>query len=95
MGSGERKHTGKTYRVIYGKPKDKPEAGSVEQAYRYPAKTWSESEAREHCQDPSGNFEPATREGGDLAKNKRENYESVDSLIAKVEFLTKQLSLVV
>lgn len=37
--------------------KDKPEAGSVEQAYHYSAKTWSETEASEHCQDHSGNFE--------------------------------------
>jgi hypothetical protein len=41
VGNGERKRNDKTYRVIFGKPKDKPEAGSVEQAYRYPVKTWS------------------------------------------------------
>ncbi|MEM2098900.1 MAG: hypothetical protein QXU99_04030 [Candidatus Bathyarchaeia archaeon] len=56
VGSGERTHNGKTYRLIYGKPKDKLETGSVEQAYRYPAKTWSEAEALKHCQDHSGNF---------------------------------------
>jgi hypothetical protein len=68
VGSGERKHNGKTYRVIYGKPKDKPEAGSVEQAYRYPVETWSESEARKHCQDHDGRFEPATKEEGSSLK---------------------------
>ena len=62
VGSGERKHNGKTYRVIFGKPKGKPEAGSVEQAYRYPVETWSEDEARNHCQDHGGNFEAATKE---------------------------------
>jgi len=68
VGSGERKHNGKTYRVIYGKPKHKPEAGSVEQAYRYPVETWSEAEARKHCQDHGGNFEPATKEEEDSLK---------------------------
>ncbi|MGF3573556.1 MAG: DUF2213 domain-containing protein [Candidatus Bathyarchaeia archaeon] len=73
VGSGERKHNGKTYRVIFGKPKDKPDAGSVEQAYRYPIKTWSEAEARKHCQDHGGSFEPATREEGDIANKKQED----------------------
>jgi hypothetical protein len=91
VGSGERKHNGKIYRVIYGKPKDKPEAGSVEQAYRYPVKTWSESEAREHCQNHGGNFEPATQEGYIANKNQKSS-ESVDSLTAKVENLARQLS---
>ena len=36
VGSGTREHEGKTYRVIYGKPKGEKDAGSVEQAYRYP-----------------------------------------------------------
>jgi hypothetical protein len=75
VGSGERKHNGKTYRVIYGKPKDKPDAGSVEQAYRYPVKTWSEAEARKHCQDHGGSFEPATREEGDMAEKRQEESE--------------------
>jgi len=75
VGSGERKHNGKTYRVIYGKPKDKPDAGSVEQAYRYPVKTWSEAEARKHCQDHGGNFEPATKGKGDTANKKQEEGE--------------------
>ncbi len=34
VGSSERKHNSKTYRVIFGKPKGKPKEGSVEQAYR-------------------------------------------------------------
>jgi hypothetical protein len=65
VGSGERKHNGKTYRVIFGKPKGEKDAGSVEQAYRYPVETWSEAEARKHCQDHNGTFEPATRQKGD------------------------------
>jgi hypothetical protein len=68
VGSGERKHNGKTYRVIYGKPKGEKDAGSVEQAYRYPVETWSESEARKHCQDHGGSFEPATKEEGSSLK---------------------------
>jgi hypothetical protein len=80
VGSGERKHNGKTYRVIYGKPKDKPEAGSVEQAYRYPIKTWNETEARKHCQDHGGNFEPATHEEGDIADKKQEEESEREKL---------------
>jgi hypothetical protein len=76
VGSGERKHNGKTYRVIFGKPKDKPEAGSVEQAYRYPVRIWSESEARKHCQDHDGSFEPATqKEESDATKKQQEEGE--------------------
>jgi hypothetical protein len=63
VGSSERKHNGKTYRVIYGKPKGEEKAGSVEQAYRYPVETWSESEARNHCKNHGGSFEAATKEG--------------------------------
>jgi hypothetical protein len=80
VGSGERKHNGKTYRVIFGKPKDKPEAGSVEQAYRYPAKTWGEAEARKHCQEHGGNFEPATREEGDTAEKKQDEESEREKL---------------
>jgi hypothetical protein len=79
VGSGERKHNSKTYRVIYGKPKDKPDAGTVEQAYRYPIKTWSEAEARKHCQDHGGSFEPATREG-DIANKKQEEESEREKL---------------
>jgi len=66
VGSGEREHDGKTYRVIYGKPKGEKDAGSVEQAYRYPVETWSEAEARKHCQDHDGTFEAATKQEGDI-----------------------------
>jgi len=59
VGSGEREHDGKRYRVIYGKPKGGD--GSVDQAYRYPVDEWSESEARDHCKAHNGIlFEPAT-----------------------------------
>jgi len=59
VGSEEREHDGKKYRVIFAKPKGGD--GSVEQAYRYPADGWSESEARAHCRAHDGIlFEPAT-----------------------------------
>jgi len=59
VGSEEREHDGKKYRVIFAKPKGGD--GSVEQAYRYPADGWSESEARTHCRAHDGIlFEPAT-----------------------------------
>jgi hypothetical protein len=65
VGSGTREHDSKTYRVIYGKPKGEKDAGSVEQAYRYPVETWTEAEARKHCQEHDGTFEAATKQEGD------------------------------
>jgi len=59
VGSDEREHDDKTYRVIFGKPKDGD--GSVEQAYRYPKDSWSEEAARSHCQDHDGTFEAAEK----------------------------------
>lgn len=61
VGSGERDHEGKKYRVIFGRPKD--DGGTVEQAYRYPKDTWTVEQARVHCQDHKGiEFSPATGE---------------------------------
>jgi len=90
VGSGERKHNGKTYRVIYGKPKDKPDAGSVEQAYRYPIKTWSEAEARKHCQDHNGNFEPATKEESDVIQQKNQQENEKEKLHKQAEAREKK-----
>lgn len=56
-GSGERKHNGKTFRIIFGIPKGG--GGSVEQAYRYPKDSWSVDSARTHCKNHDGTFEPA------------------------------------
>jgi hypothetical protein len=60
VGSEERKHGEKTYRVIFGKPKDDKDAGSVEQAYRYPKDSWDVDDARNHCADHDGSFEAAS-----------------------------------
>jgi regulator of replication initiation timing len=60
VGSGEREHDGKKYRVIFGKPKG--DGGSVEQGYRYPIEEWTKSEAWFHCLSHNGIFEPASRE---------------------------------
>ena len=58
--------------MIFGKPKEKPKASSVEQAYRYPVETWSESEARKHCEAHGGRFEPAKKKEGDSLKSKNQ-----------------------
>lgn len=58
VGSEEREHKGKKYRVLFARKKG--ESGSKEQAYRYPLKNgWSAAEARSHCKDHHGSFEPA------------------------------------
>ena len=61
IGSEERDHEGKKYRIIFGKPKDDPNAGAVEQAYRYPKDTWPAEQASAHCRDHNGiEFSAAT-----------------------------------
>jgi hypothetical protein len=90
VGSGERKHNGKTYRVIYGKPKGEEKAGSVEQAYRYPVETWSESEARKHCQDHDGSFEPATKKEGDSLENVKQEEGEREKLHKEAEAREKK-----
>ena len=88
VGSGERKHNGKTYRVIFGKPKGKPKAASVEQAYRYPVGSWTEAEARNHCKAHGGSFEPAKKEkeGGKMVEDEL----SVEEIKQKLAELSKQ-----
>lgn len=55
----ERKHEGKTYRVIMGKLKGK--STMTEQAYRYPKDDWKAADARAHCKSHDGIlFEPAS-----------------------------------
>jgi len=44
--------------IIIGKLKGETE--TTAQAYRYPVEDWSESEARSHCREHDGSFEPAT-----------------------------------
>jgi hypothetical protein len=90
VGSGERKHNGKTYRVIYGKPKGEEKAGSVEQAYRYPVENWSESEARKHCQDHDGSFEPATKKEGDSLENVKQEEGEREKLHKEAEAREKK-----
>lgn len=52
-----REHEGKKYSVIMGKLKD--EDTMTEQAYRYPKEIWEAADARSHCKDHDGSFEPA------------------------------------
>lgn len=59
-----RKHDGKKYDVIMGRLKG--EDTMTEQAYRYPTKSWGESEARSHCKEHNGRFEAAESKGKSL-----------------------------
>lgn len=58
LGTQTRKHNGKTYKVRIGRAKGQRE-GSSERSYLYPISVWSKSEARAHCRDHNGTFEPA------------------------------------
>ncbi|MFW6173840.1 MAG: HK97 family phage prohead protease [Elusimicrobiota bacterium] len=56
----KRTHNGKEYSVIMGKLKG--EDTMTEQSYRYDKKEWKNHEAKKHCEDHKGTFEPATAE---------------------------------
>lgn len=58
VGSQTRKHKGKKYIVRIGKKAGS--SGSAERSYLYPKDVWTEAEARSHCKDHSGTFEPAS-----------------------------------
>jgi len=51
--SGELKHNGKIFRILYGFLKG---GSSKAYAYRYPKESWTVSEARVHCQEHDGKF---------------------------------------
>lgn len=53
-----REHEGKKYSVIMGRLEG--EDVLTEQAYRYPKDTWEVADARSHCKDHDGRFEPAS-----------------------------------
>jgi len=52
-----RRHDGKKYSIIAGRPKG--EDTLTEQAYRYDKDTWTVETARTHCKDHDGAFEAA------------------------------------
>jgi len=54
----EQKHDGKCIDVIYGIKENKSEI----QAYRYDKEVWTEADAKKHCQEHDGMFEPAGEE---------------------------------
>lgn len=64
------KSNGKCIDVLYGIDDD----GSTRQALRYKTKTWNESDARGHCRNEGGTFEPAA---GEESMMNRKNWYSV------------------
>jgi len=53
-----RKHNGKPFDIIWGKKKS--DGKWEEQAFRYPKKKWTASQARSHCGSNNGSFEAAS-----------------------------------
>lgn len=101
--NGEGEHDGKKYDVIYQKQKD---GKWKRQAFRYPKKSWTVSEARAHCKSHKGIlFEPASGDSKSLERVRAEvNYNAlhtvfyafVDSLfgvtdVKKAQKLLKEL----
>lgn len=60
----DRRHEGKCIDVIYGITDGASEA----QALRYKTKTWNESDARAHCNEQEGQFEPAKEEDRNMKR---------------------------
>lgn len=56
----EREHEGKKYSVIMGRLEG--ETTLTEQAYPYDKEVWTAAEAKSHCKDHDGTFEPASEE---------------------------------
>lgn len=62
----EQDHDGKKYQVLIGKLKG--ESATSEHSYHYDTAVWKESEAKSHCADHKGEFEPAATDSGDGKK---------------------------
>lgn len=58
VGSMTREHNGKKYTVRIGKKAGK--SGSAVRSFLYPKNEWTEGEARAHCKENNGKFEPAS-----------------------------------
>ena len=76
-GRGTRESGGKTYSVIYGKPKN-GNSGWQQQAFRYKVDIWDEGAARSHCERHKGTFEPAVPERKKVDK-------AIEFTIAKID----------
>jgi len=62
--------------IIIGRLKGK--TTTTTQAYRYPIKNWTVSEARAHCKENKGRFEPASGKTQDMGYyEKPENNEFI------------------
>ena len=82
-----RKHEGKEYSVIAGRLKG--EDGLTDQAFRYDKDVWDANEAKSHCADHDGKFEPAAKQeksGRVLsAINRKKVQAAIDALRALLE----------
>jgi len=61
LGTKNRSHNGKMYKVKYARVKGKT-TGSTERSYLYPISSWTEAEARSHCRSHGGTFEKVKKE---------------------------------
>jgi len=62
LGTMTRKTDGKTYKVRVGRKAGKS-SGSSQRSFLYPKSEWSAAEARKHCKEHGGTFEPASGGG--------------------------------
>lgn len=71
-----RESDGRRYDVIVGRLEG--ETTMTEQAYRYPRDIWSEAQARRHCDEHGGDFEPAKPKYG--ARHTAKEYETIQQI---------------
>jgi hypothetical protein len=61
-----REHKGKEYSIIMGRLKG--QTTMTEQTYRYDKTKWTEDQAKAHCKEHEGTFEPALRTAAETAE---------------------------
>ena len=69
----KRNHKGKEYGIIMGKLIGKDTM--TEEAYRYNIEIWKEAEAKKHCSDHNGTFEPSAKKEAKETKKEIEKVE--------------------
>jgi hypothetical protein len=82
--TGKGPRDGKQLHIIIGRPKGK--TTTTTQAYRYPVDDWTESQAREHCKEQSGTFEPASKDSVTVGETREaQGIEAIRERLPEIE----------
>lgn len=69
--------------IIIGRLKGK--TTTTTQAFRYPKDDWSEAEARKHCKEQDGSFEPASSQAQEMKIKEMDYLNPEDNPLIKIE----------